>query len=118
MIVTYCYLGWNVAGFIATEIVDPQRTLPRVMIGGTAFVALIYVLLNVVYLSAVSISTLAQEPIVPVITSYSIHYTKLYEIGFGQRQTAHAALRRRADAGKIHERAPQALTIDARNNFV
>jgi basic amino acid/polyamine antiporter, APA family len=64
--VTYCYLGWNVAGFIATEIADPQRTLPRVMIGGTAFVATIYVLLNVVYLSALSISALAQEPIVPV----------------------------------------------------
>jgi len=66
VIVTYCYLGWNVAGFIATEIADPQRTLPRVMIGGTAFVATIYVLLNVVYLSALSISALAQEPIVPV----------------------------------------------------
>jgi APA family basic amino acid/polyamine antiporter len=36
------------------------------MIGGTAFVASIYVLLNVVYLSALSISALAQEPIVPV----------------------------------------------------
>ena len=66
VIVTYCYLGWNVAGFIATEIADPQRTLPRVMIGGTAFVASIYVLLNVVYLSALSISALAQEPIIPV----------------------------------------------------
>ncbi|WP_455388341.1 APC family permease [Petrachloros mirabilis] len=66
VIVTYCYLGWNVAGFIASEIVDPQRTLPRVMIGGTAFVATIYVLLNVVYLSALSVGALAQEPIVPV----------------------------------------------------
>ncbi len=66
VIVTYCYLGWNVAGFIATEIADPQRTLPRVMIGGTAFVASLYVLLNVVYLSALSIDALAQEPIVPV----------------------------------------------------
>jgi basic amino acid/polyamine antiporter, APA family len=66
VIVIYCYLGWNVAGFIATEISDPRRTLPKVMIGGTAFVALIYVLLNVVYLSALSIQALAQEPIVPV----------------------------------------------------
>jgi APA family basic amino acid/polyamine antiporter len=66
IIVTYCYLGWNVAGFIATEIADPQRTLPRVMIGGTAFVASIYVLLNVVYLSALSIGALAQEPILPI----------------------------------------------------
>jgi len=62
----YCYLGWNVAGFIATEITDPRRTLPRVMIGGTAFVATIYVLLNFVYLSALSVAGLAQEPIVPV----------------------------------------------------
>ena len=66
VIVIYCYLGWNVAGFIATEITDARRTLPRVMIGGTAFVATIYVLLNFVYLSALSIAGLAQEPIVPV----------------------------------------------------
>jgi len=66
VIVIYCYLGWNVAGFIATEIADPRRMLPRVMIGGTAFVAAIYVLLNLVYLSALSITGLAEEPIVPV----------------------------------------------------
>ena len=66
VIVTYCYLGWNVAGFIAAEISDPRRTLPRVMIGATVLVSLIYVLLNVVYLSALSISTLAQDPIIPV----------------------------------------------------
>lgn len=66
VIVTYCYLGWNVAGYIAGDIADPQRTLPRVMIGGTAFVAMIYLLLNIVYLSALSITELAQEPIVPV----------------------------------------------------
>ena len=66
VIVVYCYLGWNVAGFIATEIADPRRVLPRVMIGGTAFVATIYVLLNLVYLSALSVASLAKEPIVPV----------------------------------------------------
>jgi APA family basic amino acid/polyamine antiporter len=66
VIVTYCYLGWNVAGYIAGDIVDPRRTVPKIMIGGTAFVAVIYLLLNVVYLSALSITELAQEPIVPV----------------------------------------------------
>ena len=66
VIVTYCYLGWNVAGYIAGDIADPQRTVPKIMIWGTAFVAVIYLLLNVVYLSALSISELAQEPIVPV----------------------------------------------------
>jgi APA family basic amino acid/polyamine antiporter len=66
VIVTYCYLGWNVAGYIAGDIVDPRRTLPKIMIGGTAFVAVIYLLLNVVYLSALSIAELAREPILPV----------------------------------------------------
>ncbi len=33
VIVTYCYLGWNVAGYIASDIVDPQRTLPKIMRG-------------------------------------------------------------------------------------
>jgi APA family basic amino acid/polyamine antiporter len=66
VIVTYCYLGWNVAGYIAGDIVDPQRTLPKIVIGGTTFVAVIYLLLNVVYLSALSITELAREPIVPV----------------------------------------------------
>lgn len=66
VIVTYCYLGWNVAGYIAADIADPRRTLPRIMIGGTVFVAAIYLLLNVVYLSALPIAELAAEPIVPV----------------------------------------------------
>jgi len=66
VIVVYCYLGWNVASYIAEEIDEPQRTLPKIMIGGTTFVAVIYLLLNVVYLTALSITELAQEPIVPV----------------------------------------------------
>jgi basic amino acid/polyamine antiporter, APA family len=66
VIVTYCYLGWNVAGYIAADIADARRILPKIMIGGTAFVAVIYLLLNVVYLSALSITELASEPIVPV----------------------------------------------------
>ncbi|HJT21353.1 MAG TPA: amino acid permease [Nitrospira sp.] len=66
VIVSYCYLGWNVTGYIAGDIADPKRTLPVVMIGGTLFVALIYLLLNLVYLSALSIGELAREPIVPV----------------------------------------------------
>lgn len=66
VIITYCYMGWNVAGYIASDIADPRRALPRIMIGGTAFVAAVYLLLNMVYLSALSMAELAREPIVPV----------------------------------------------------
>lgn len=64
--VMYCYLGWNVVGYIAGEIDHPGRTLPRIMIAGTAFVALLYVLLNIVYVYALPITALASPPILPV----------------------------------------------------
>jgi len=66
VIVIYCYLGWNVASYIAGEVEHARRTLPRIMIGGTAFVAAVYLLLNIVYFSALSVAELAQDPIVPV----------------------------------------------------
>ena len=64
--VLYTYLGWNVVGYIAGEIADPRRTIPRIVVGGTAFVALLYVLLNLVYLYALPVTALAQPPILPV----------------------------------------------------
>lgn len=64
--VLYTYLGWNVVGYIAGEIADPQRTIPRIVIVGTAFVAMLYVSLNLVYLYALPASVLAQPPILPV----------------------------------------------------
>lgn len=64
--VMYSYLGWNVAGYIAGEIAEPGRTLPRIMIGGTAFVGAMYLLLNLVYLYALPVTSLAQPPVLPV----------------------------------------------------
>jgi APA family basic amino acid/polyamine antiporter len=66
LFVMYSYLGWNVVSYIAGEIADPQRSLPRIIVGGTASVAGLYLLLNVVYLYALPIASLAQEPLLPV----------------------------------------------------
>ncbi|HKN88183.1 MAG TPA: amino acid permease, partial [Nitrospiraceae bacterium] len=64
--VIYTYLGWNVVGYIAGEIADPQRMIPKIVIGGTAFVAVLYLLLNLVYLYALPVMILAQAPVLPV----------------------------------------------------
>ncbi|MBD0316727.1 MAG: amino acid permease [Nitrospiraceae bacterium] len=64
--ILYTYFGWNVAGYIAGEIADPHRVIPRIMIGGTACVAVIYLLLNLVYLYAFPVGVLAQPPVLPV----------------------------------------------------
>lgn len=66
LFVLYSYLGWNVTSYLAGDIADPQRSLPKIMVGGTAFVAGLYLLLNVLYLYALPITNLAQEPILPV----------------------------------------------------
>jgi APA family basic amino acid/polyamine antiporter len=53
--VTFAYSGWNAAAYVAGEIDRPQRNLPRALIGGTLFVAAIYILLNFVFLYTVPI---------------------------------------------------------------
>ncbi len=64
--VLYSYSGWNAAGYIAGEIRDPGRSLPRAMIGGTVFVSVLYLCVNAIYFYALPASELAAEPVVPV----------------------------------------------------
>lgn len=70
--VMYAYSGWNVAGYIAGEIVNPGRTIPRTMIRGTLFVGFLYLALNVTYLYALPVSALAQAPVLPVAEKASV----------------------------------------------
>jgi APA family basic amino acid/polyamine antiporter len=51
--VSYAFLGWNAAGFIAGEITEPGRTIPRVLIVATVSVTLLYLLLNWTFLRTV-----------------------------------------------------------------
>ncbi len=52
MYVSFAYSGWNAAAYIAGEIKDPQRTLPRALLLGTGAVMILYILLNLVFLYA------------------------------------------------------------------
>ncbi len=62
----YAYSGWNAAAYLAGEITDPARTIPRTLIGGTLFVALLYLALNGFYFYALPVSELAKPPLLPV----------------------------------------------------
>ena len=70
--VTYSYSGWNAAGYIAGEIMEPRRNIPLIMIGGTVLVGLLYFLLNLVYFYALPVATLGQAPILPVAEKASV----------------------------------------------
>jgi APA family basic amino acid/polyamine antiporter len=64
--VFYTYLGWNVAGYVAGELHDAIRWLPKIIVGGTICVAVLYLLINVVYFFALPVTVLGEPPLLPV----------------------------------------------------
>jgi len=52
--ILFTYGGWQSANLVAEEVRDPRRTLPLGLLAGIAIVIVIYILANVVYLSALS----------------------------------------------------------------
>jgi APA family basic amino acid/polyamine antiporter len=58
----WTYDGWYNLSFSAGEMRDPGRTLPRGLIAGTLVVMAVYLLVNLVYLRALPLSTMAQTP--------------------------------------------------------
>jgi APA family basic amino acid/polyamine antiporter len=59
--VSYAYTGWNAAIYVAGEIKQPSRTLPRSLLLGTLAVTALYVLLNYVFLRTVPMDELAGQ---------------------------------------------------------
>jgi basic amino acid/polyamine antiporter, APA family len=57
--VSYAYSGWNAASYVAGEIAEPERNIPRALFAGTAIVTGLYVLLNWAFLRTVPVSRLA-----------------------------------------------------------
>jgi len=57
--VMFTYSGWNAAAYVAEEIRDPGRNVPRALALGTAAVVLIYVLMNALYLYVIPARELA-----------------------------------------------------------
>lgn len=58
--VMFAYSGWNAASYIAEEIRDPGRNVPRALALGTAAVIGVYVLLNLLYLFVLPVGDLAK----------------------------------------------------------
>lgn len=59
--VMFAYSGWNAATYVAGELRDPRRTLPRALITGTIAVALMYLGLNVLFVFAAPLEQLKGE---------------------------------------------------------
>jgi APA family basic amino acid/polyamine antiporter len=60
--VLWCYDGFYQAGYCASEIRDPTRSLPRGMLLGALGTVLVYLLMNLVYLRALPPRALGEAP--------------------------------------------------------
>jgi APA family basic amino acid/polyamine antiporter len=56
--VLFTYLGWNASLYVASEIRDPGRTIPRSLFLGLGMCGVLYLLINAVYLYAIPMETL------------------------------------------------------------
>jgi basic amino acid/polyamine antiporter, APA family len=57
--VSYAYSGWNAASYVAGEIAEPRRNIPRTLFAGAGIVTVVYVLLNWAFLRTVPVAQLA-----------------------------------------------------------
>lgn len=59
--VSYAYTGWNVATYLSSELENPQRTLPGILMTGTLVVMLLYLALNFVFLWVAPMDAMAGQ---------------------------------------------------------
>jgi APA family basic amino acid/polyamine antiporter len=59
--VSYAYTGWNAATYLSSELENPQRDLPWILILGTCTVMVLYVALNYVFLKVAPIEDMVGQ---------------------------------------------------------
>lgn len=62
--VLWAYDGWADVSYVAGEVTEPRKNLPRAIIGGTAAVMAIYVLANVGYMAVLPIEEIRTSKLV------------------------------------------------------
>lgn len=58
LMVMFAYTGWNGATYIAGEITNPEKNLPKIMFWGVTITTILYILLNVVFLMSTDASSI------------------------------------------------------------
>ncbi|HEX5437700.1 MAG TPA: amino acid permease [Gemmatimonadaceae bacterium] len=62
--VLWAFDGWADLSFVAGEVKDPRRNLPRALIIGVVAVIVIYLLANLAYLAVLDVNQVARSPLV------------------------------------------------------
>jgi APA family basic amino acid/polyamine antiporter len=75
--VMFGYSGWNAATYVAEEVRRPERTLPQALAIGTGVVAVIYLLLNVIYIYATPLESMKGVIAVGSVAATSLFGTRV-----------------------------------------
>jgi len=70
--ISFAYSGWNAAVYVAGELEEPERTLPRALILATLGVTAVYVALNAVFLWSAPIAALSGKAEVGAIAAEAL----------------------------------------------
>lgn len=70
--VMFCYSGWNASAYIASEMNDPQRDLPRSLLIGTGIVVVLYLGMNLIYLLGASVEVLSGQAEIGLISGRTL----------------------------------------------
>ena len=60
--VLFAFGGWQQTNFIAEELIEPERNLPRALLGGVTIVVAVYLLANVAYLVVLPLPAIQHAP--------------------------------------------------------
>ncbi|MCS7204065.1 MAG: amino acid permease [Leptospiraceae bacterium] len=85
LFVMFAYSGWNGATYLAEEIQNPEKNLPRALIGGTVIVMILYLLLNLLYYWSTPATEFEGKEAIAAITAKNLfgnHVTIFFNIGF------------------------------------
>lgn len=76
--VSYAYSGWNASAYMAGEIDNPQKNLPKSILSGTLIVMVLYVMLNFIFLYTVPIPEMADSQGNPIIEIGALSAGKIF----------------------------------------
>ncbi len=62
--ISFAYYGWEDAAKMAEEVKDPGNALPKILVGGSLAVMVLYLVMNVAFLSALSPAEMAGSELV------------------------------------------------------
>jgi APA family basic amino acid/polyamine antiporter len=62
--ISFAYYGWEDAAKMSEEVMDPGRALPRILLGGALAVMVLYLLMNVSFLAALTPAQMAGSDLV------------------------------------------------------